>query len=95
MFLLVYTSKQLPKHKILTKFFRDLKFFDTKFKTQYSQHKTRKRHICVHTPKPKLDIVLNVEKLKHMDKVFMIWKFGHKHTNTYIQLNTLKNKNNM
>ena len=47
-------------------------------KTQYSQYKTQKKwHICVHTPKPKLDIVLNVEKLKYMDKEFMIWKSGH------------------
>ena len=27
-----------------------------------------------------------------MNKEFMIWKSGHKHTNTYVQLNTQKQK---
>ena len=40
-------------------------------KTQYSQHIYHKNDTSVHTPKPKLDIVLNVDKFKNMDKEFI------------------------
>ena len=59
---------------------KNFKFFDKNTKTLYSQHKyqinTKKQHICVHTPKPKLNIVPNVEKIKNMDNEFIglkIW----------------------
>ena len=61
---------------------KNFKILGQNTKTQYLQHKKsqkmKKWHKCVHTPKPKLNIVRNVVNLKYMDKEFVIWKYEHK-----------------
>ena len=52
-------------------FRKNFENFDKNTKTQYSQHIYHKKDTSIHTPKPKLDIVLNVEKFKNMDKEFI------------------------
>ena len=70
------------KHLIQTILFKDGSI--RKILKNLFKNTNTKQHICVHTPKPKLDIVLNVEKLKYMDKELIGLKIRAQNIQTLI-----------